>query len=162
MGKKAVDIQRQLREAEQSQHLKAEEKIHELQVEVLELKAEYASEKQTCNRRQREIKAALGELQALSQGQQTLRSELRRAARPAPVLPYFASTLRGVSGLADVDFTPQICQDAVERMQARVSMARSLQRALPQAFSCANSLSSDKVRDHIAYLEDARAQYLSS
>merc|ERR1712008_203569 len=63
--------------------------------------------------RQREVKAAVKELQALSQGQQMLRAELRRNARPA-LLPstYVPSPPRGMERLELLHMGPQRWQEA--------------------------------------------------
>jgi len=121
--------ERRFRDAEQHWELKAEARVQE----------EKLRDSESTIQRQNEIRSALLELQALSQGQQMLRSELRRALRPMPVVnSYVAPSIH--------------MDDALERMQARITVD---QRAMPHP---SYSLLSAKVRDQAAYLDKQMRQ----
>jgi len=100
--------------------------------------------------RQKEIKAALAELQALSQGQVTLRTELRRAMRPPPVPAYVAPPMPEVPTTPPGRTAQMAMDEALERTRARVSVARGVQpdllQSLPPYSGSSGSLLTGRVR----------------
>jgi len=138
----ASDTQR-ARVLEQQLQLRAE-------AEVQELQARYA---ETDLKRQNELKTALLELRALSQGQQTLHAELRRSSRPPPVLPYVAPALRGMERIEALQSGPQRWHEAFEGMRARVAIANAHHRGLAELPVPQGSLLSGKVREQARFLD---------
>lgn len=98
-------------EVERECRLRLDEEVHAAKLRFAELGAQ----------RNREVKAALLELQALSQGQQTLRSELRRVSRPAPVQPRLVPLLAERMERSPTRGPQSAWDEALEITRARVS-----------------------------------------
>jgi len=112
----AESVQRAL-EVERQCQLRAEQQVHEAKHVFDEVGAQ----------RQKEINAALAELQSLSTGQQTLRTELRRAMRPPPVVAYVPPPMPEMPAVDPGASARMAWDEALERTRARVSVARGVQ-----------------------------------